>query len=387
MSVWKRFGSDQRGTALLTFGLTILPVLGLAGAAVDYGRCIAARTSLQVAADAAVVVLANDPRVRSDAELQRTAEPVVRASYAPRYNSGAPSITVSQSTSEIRVDASAVVPAMFARFVGRDTVTVGTRSTANKQSGAKLRLRILVDNSASMGLAADADGRDKLHALTGCAFACHDKEGGQAISNLEMANLHHIETRVGVLRDAITDLINKLDRERGVNDEVTVSVHSFDDVIRNPVPLTSVLSNVTQYVNGIQLGNNTSFSNAMPAFADLFGMQGDGHATPKEYALIVTDGVQGRRDRVGGFHPFDASLCAALKGGKGTSVMVLHTVYIPMPDEQPYRETVQPIEGQIAPALQKCASSGLYFPGTDKADILKQFDRILGLLKQVRITS
>ena len=44
--------------------------------------------------------------------------------------------------------------------------------------------------------------RARRRGLTGCAFACHEKEGGQTISNYDVAKQNGILTRVDVLRQA-----------------------------------------------------------------------------------------------------------------------------------------------------------------------------------------
>ena len=51
MSVIGRFATDRSGTTAVLFGLSMLPIVGAAGAAVDYARANAARAALQKAAD------------------------------------------------------------------------------------------------------------------------------------------------------------------------------------------------------------------------------------------------------------------------------------------------------------------------------------------------
>ena len=46
------FRHDRRGAMAAAFALTLLPVIGITGAAVDYGRLNATRASLQASADA-----------------------------------------------------------------------------------------------------------------------------------------------------------------------------------------------------------------------------------------------------------------------------------------------------------------------------------------------
>ena len=47
----KRFISDTRGNVAMIFGLTLVPVMGFAGAALDYSRATAVREELRLFAD------------------------------------------------------------------------------------------------------------------------------------------------------------------------------------------------------------------------------------------------------------------------------------------------------------------------------------------------
>ena len=60
-----RFQSDTSGAVALMFGLALLPLLGVAGAALDYSRASQVRTSLSSALDSAVlrVAKANDGKL------------------------------------------------------------------------------------------------------------------------------------------------------------------------------------------------------------------------------------------------------------------------------------------------------------------------------------
>lgn len=62
MGVLDRFKADRKGTVAVLFGLSVIPVAGLAGAAVDYTRATVAKAALQTAADQAalrMVILRN----------------------------------------------------------------------------------------------------------------------------------------------------------------------------------------------------------------------------------------------------------------------------------------------------------------------------------------
>jgi Flp pilus assembly protein TadG len=54
---WRRYCAERSGNVIVIFGLAVLPLVGLAGAAVDYSRANAARTDMQMAMDATGLML------------------------------------------------------------------------------------------------------------------------------------------------------------------------------------------------------------------------------------------------------------------------------------------------------------------------------------------
>jgi hypothetical protein len=203
---------------------------------------------------------------------------------------------------------------------------------------------------------------------------------GQKETNLHAAQRLGIQTRLDVLKSAVGAMIGRLSATQGPLDTYRVAINTFDDLPNRAVPITTNLASAQTYIQNYQLANNTSFSNAMPFFNGDVGTQGDGVTGPKKFAIIVTDGVQGRRDRVGGFHPFDSKLCDSMKG-QGVTLMVLNTKYVPMPAEQAYLDTVAPIQSLLEPALQACASPGYYFSATDQAEINDAFGKMFNSMQ------
>ncbi len=93
---------------------------------------------------------------------------------------------------------SAQLPTQTIRVVGYDTMQLGGRSEVTLQSPTYTDIYMVMDASASMGLAATDAGRQQLAQLTRringeeCTFACHIKQQGQAMSNLEIAQSNGI---------------------------------------------------------------------------------------------------------------------------------------------------------------------------------------------------
>src|SRR5450755_752593 len=55
-----RFGAAREGNVAVIFAFAIIPVLAFIGAAVDYSRANAARSSMQAALDSAVLMVSRD---------------------------------------------------------------------------------------------------------------------------------------------------------------------------------------------------------------------------------------------------------------------------------------------------------------------------------------
>ncbi len=375
-----RFGTDRSGSVAVLFSVVLVPALMLVGAATDYARVVASKAKLQSTADAAVLAAGLDVSGASDAVLQAKARAVIDAAFPAGSPVRVASVSLRTVNNNIVVTLNAETATNFGGFFGLSRVATVTTTAVPKQTGRKMDVDFLLDASASMGLAATPAGRDQLRAAVGCAFACHDPEGGQTISNLQVAQNLGVLTRLDVLKNAVGAMIGRIAATQGPRDVYRVAIDTFDDTPVRAVPLTTNLASAQQFIQTYRLGGNTSFSGAMPLFNGDVGSQGDGFSTPKKFAIIVTDGVQGRRDRVGGFHPFDARLCDTLKG-QGVTVMVLNTKYIPMPTEAAYQQTVMPIQNQLEPALMACASTGYYFSATDQADIDLAFNRIFDAIQ------
>jgi Flp pilus assembly protein TadG len=58
MNIFRKFFEDRRGTTAVIFGLSIIPLVGGVGVALDYGRAIATRQAAQNAADATSLAMA-----------------------------------------------------------------------------------------------------------------------------------------------------------------------------------------------------------------------------------------------------------------------------------------------------------------------------------------
>lgn len=149
MGPFKAFRKDERGATAVMFGLSIIPLLGLIGAALDYGRATAARTQMQKAVDAAALALVRDAGSLSDAQLQREGERVFRALFPARPDVSADPLVVRREGKTIRVAATGSVRAAVMPVLGQDRIPIGSEAQTT-WSAKRIELALVLDNTGSM---------------------------------------------------------------------------------------------------------------------------------------------------------------------------------------------------------------------------------------------
>ena len=61
MSILKSFWADKRGNVAMMFGLAMIPLVGVVGAAIDYSRVSHVRVKLADSLDAALLAVGSQP--------------------------------------------------------------------------------------------------------------------------------------------------------------------------------------------------------------------------------------------------------------------------------------------------------------------------------------
>ena len=82
MSLLSRFRTDRSGNVAMMFGFAAVPLIGLAGIVVDYGRATSVRTTLNAAVDSAALMVAREASRLTDSQLKTRAEALIRANLA-----------------------------------------------------------------------------------------------------------------------------------------------------------------------------------------------------------------------------------------------------------------------------------------------------------------
>ena len=70
----KRFKSDRRGSIPMIFAAALVPILGLTGGAIDYGRSVVDKALLDNAMDGAIILAARAAQASRTTEKPRVSQ-------------------------------------------------------------------------------------------------------------------------------------------------------------------------------------------------------------------------------------------------------------------------------------------------------------------------
>jgi Flp pilus assembly protein TadG len=177
-----RFVSADEGNIAVIFAIALVPLLGFVGAAVDYTRANAARSSMQAALDSTALMLSKDlaEGLITTSQITTKAQSYFTALYT---NSDAKSVAVtatytasSSMGSTIQVNGTGAVTTDFLKVAGFPNINFNSSSTA-AWGNVRMRVALALDNTGSM---AD-DG--KMPAMQTAAKALVDQLSALAKTN------------------------------------------------------------------------------------------------------------------------------------------------------------------------------------------------------------
>jgi Flp pilus assembly protein TadG/uncharacterized glyoxalase superfamily protein PhnB len=147
----RKFKKAQDGNVAVIFAIAILPIVGFAGAAVDYSHAGSVRSAMQSALDSAALMLSKDAAKLTSSELKTKGAAYFNALFnhdevtvvdiTPVYTStGGSSLTVT-GTVKVKTD--------FMGVLGIKELTLGSSSTV-KWGNSRLRVALALDVTGSM---------------------------------------------------------------------------------------------------------------------------------------------------------------------------------------------------------------------------------------------
>jgi Flp pilus assembly protein TadG len=163
----RRFGADSEATVAPIFAIAMIPVLGLAGYAIDYSRANSIKSAMQAASDATALNLVQNAALLPSGDVSTTASPVFTASFS---RPDAMQLQVSaQSTSSgvVTVTATAQMVTDFMGVLGITNIAIGSRTVAMKTPGDGKGCVLALNRNASGAIT--AQGSTTVN-LNGCSM-------------------------------------------------------------------------------------------------------------------------------------------------------------------------------------------------------------------------
>lgn len=151
----KRFAAAEDGNIAVIFAIALVPLLTFVGAAIDYTRVNAARSSMQAALDSTALMVSKDlsQGIITTSDIATKAQSYFTALYTnPDAKSVSVSATYTASSSmgsNIQVNGSGAVTTDFLKVAGFPTLNFSTSSTAAWGS-VRMRVAMALDNTGSM---------------------------------------------------------------------------------------------------------------------------------------------------------------------------------------------------------------------------------------------
>jgi Flp pilus assembly protein TadG len=147
----RRFAGNNSGNVAIIFGLALVPLIGMAGAAMDYGRASMVRSQMQGSSDVTALALSSEAATDTNAQLQANALNIFLANFnQPNVQNLTVSAVYSTSGgANIALTASGSLPTSFLGVIGLKNIPITATSTA-KWGSARLRVALALDNTGSM---------------------------------------------------------------------------------------------------------------------------------------------------------------------------------------------------------------------------------------------
>ncbi len=328
--IFRTFSTEERGYAAVLFGLLALPLIAIAGAAVDYRTIGREYTNMHAAAEAAAVAAVRAkykptiPGLDETHEVyEEVAQKVFNANFAYDPNKYAdppePHFAYSDLDHTVTVTALAKVKTSLLQIIGLPTFQISVVArAATIFSSENVEVHFAIDVSPSMS--APSDGSDPPLFLNagpgnGCYFMCHDD--GSTIRASVMPKMDVIRQKLG--KDSgMVDLINAAVASNALPIALNYSLHYFDVSASNSSYMNVPSDDVDDMKDDLSNGSYVLGANGASGGTDLNKSFDDLHqyftvANPKpdgtrRVLIIISDGMHSRAAQ-----PYNPAVCEALQ--------------------------------------------------------------------------
>ena len=157
LSTLRRLHAERTGNVAITFALSLIPVFGLVGAAVDYSRGNSTRAALQAALDSAALTLSKEAPTLTTGQITQKARDYFLANFTrPEAQNIQVTATYDAASSTLVVNGSTTVPTTITGLIGQTQMPIGASSTI-KWGMSRLRVALALDTTGSMSSAGKID--------------------------------------------------------------------------------------------------------------------------------------------------------------------------------------------------------------------------------------
>ena len=386
------FLQDPRGNIALVFALSLLPIVFLAGMAMDYTSAELKKAELDALADAAAIAAVTPAMMaKTDAQATAAAQNIFnsKATVMSGLNYSTNNLNVAVSDSglnrTVTVSYTATSQNAFGGILHQSAWPISGSSQASSSVLPNIDFYLLLDNSPSMAIGATTTDINTLVANTPdqCGFGCHESDTSPN-DYYGLARRLGVTLRIDKLRLATQNLMTTAQQSmQANNNQYRMAIYTFNIGFNTIASLTSNLTSAQTLAANIDIyevpkqnwSNDaiTDYDNAMSNINSIMPNPGGGTTSkgdkPQEVLFFVTDGVED--EMVNGSRQqslMDNGWCTTIKN-RGIRIAVLYTTYYPLPTNAWYNTYIAPFQPQIGPNLQNCASPGLYFAVQTDQDI------------------
>lgn len=408
--------SDERGNVMVMFGFAMVPVIALTGATIDYSRAATARQVLNSAVDSAALMGARDAAKLSDTEVRNRINSWVKANLHGDTGQSftAATIGIDRVARTITVEAQLDIDTSLARVIGKDAVTIKSKSQSTWGMNT-IELALALDNTGSMSssnkmtalkaasldlikIMKDATMETDQIRISVVPFATQVKI---ATILKDEAWLRYDQTKttwtrdrwgnwisntVPITKSTWTGCVSDRDQPNDVKDNEMVSAYATlypadfcaQSTLAPILPLTADWTALTNAINSmtpvgntnVTIGANWGMATLTPGVP--FG-EAKAFATPRlsKYMILLTDGenTQNRFTTTGS--QIDARTKLACQSAKDAGIKIY---------------TVRVINGDRT-LLQNCATTtSMYYEVSSASQLTPVFQQIAREISQVRLT-
>jgi Flp pilus assembly protein TadG len=399
-----RFFADQRGGVAPIFALAIVPIIGLAGAAVDYSRAAAARSAMYAALDATGLMLSKDAATMTPGQVSAKATDIFNAEFSRTDVSNVQVTAVLNSpvagSFTLTVSASGNVGTTFTRILGQNSI--GLNASTDVDWGIKkLELALALDNTGSMAQSGKLTQlKAAAHNLLTTLQNAAKQPGDVKVSIIPFDTTVNIGTTYkdqfwidytvnGIQKNQWTGCVTDRDQSNDVADTTPVagSVHTLfpakqcGSQLTSMVPLTDILdqtgwTTLNSKIDAMQASGNTNVTIGLEwgwhsLTPNLPLAQGSDPAPDKDKVIVLlTDGTNTQNRWSTSESSIDARTALACTNAKNTNIKIY---------------TVRVIDGN-ATLLRNCATKPtMYYEVSQATQLNAVFSSIAQNLANLRI--